>query len=145
MAEWWQRLVAFVIDILVLGVPNSIIVSAVGGSSLSSRVTSPSMLAPRAWEAIGLAFVVSLGYFSFLDGGRAGQTVGKRVMGIAVRDLDSGGPIGAGRALARRVVFFAFYFGFGVLFVINALSPLWDRQRRAWHDKAARSCVVSLR
>jgi uncharacterized RDD family membrane protein YckC len=144
MADWWQRLVAFALDLLVLAIPNAIIVSAVGGSALSSGA-SPGMLAPRGWEAIGLAFVVSVGYFSFLDSGRAGQTVGKMVVGIAVRDLDTGASVGAGRALLRRVVFFAFYLGFGVLFVVNALSPLWDRQRRAWHDKVARTCVVTVR
>jgi uncharacterized RDD family membrane protein YckC len=88
--------------------------------------------------------VVSLGYFSFLDGGRRGQTVGKMAVGIAVRDIDTGGPIGAGRALLRRFIFFATYFGL-ILFVINALSPLWDRRRQAWHDKVVHSCVVNIR
>ena len=87
---------------------------------------------------------MSLGYFSFLDGGRGGQTVGKMAVGIAVRDIDTGGAVGAGRALVRRVFFFATYFGL-ILFVLNALSPLWDPRRRAWHDKIVRSCVVSIR
>jgi uncharacterized RDD family membrane protein YckC len=86
--------------------------------------------------------VVSLGYFSFLDGGATGQTMGKMAVGIAVRDIDTAGPIGAGRALLRRFLFFAAYFGL-ILFIINALSPLWDRRRQAWHDKIVRSCVVS--
>ena len=136
MAEWWRRLVAFGIDLAVLAIPNSVIASAIAGSaSASTRATNLAAVDPRVWEAIGLALVVSLGYFS----------VGKRVLGIAVRDIDTGGPVGAGRALARRLIFFAMYLGFGVLFLVNGLSPLWDPRRQAWHDKIVGSCVVSMR
>jgi uncharacterized RDD family membrane protein YckC len=143
MAKWWQRLVAFVIDLLILAVPNSIIISVIAGNELSAGVSGPPV-GSTVWEAIGVALVVSLGYFSFLDGGRAGQTVGKMAVGIAVRDVDTGGAVGAGRALLRRLFFFATYIGL-ILFVLNALSPLWDARRRAWHDKLGRSCVVSVR
>jgi uncharacterized RDD family membrane protein YckC len=143
MAEWWQRLAAFALDLAILALPNVIIVSVIAGSAVSASVTDPTVT-PRIWEAIGVAFVVSLGYFSFLDGGRTGQTLGKRAVGIAVRDVNTGGPVGAGRALVRRFFFFATYFGL-ILFVLNALSPLWDPRRRAWHDKIARTCVISLR
>jgi uncharacterized RDD family membrane protein YckC len=144
MARWWQRLVAFLLDAVILAVPDSIIVSAVAGSAATAGVTSPANVGPRLWEAVGVAVVVTLGYFSFLDGGRTGQTLGKKMVGIAVRDVDTGGPVGAGRALLRRFVFFATYFGL-ILFVLNALSPLWDRRRQAWHDKIARTDVVRHR
>jgi uncharacterized RDD family membrane protein YckC len=144
MAQWWQRVAAFALDAVVLAVPNTVIVSLVAGSAVSSGVITSTNIGPRVWEAIGVAAVVSLGYFSFLDGGRRGQTVGKMAVGIAVRDSQSGGPIGAGRALLRRFIFFATYFGL-ILFVINALSPLWDRRRQAWHDKIVHSCVVNIR
>ena len=101
-------------------------------------------MSPSLWEAIGVGFVVSLGYFAFLDGGPSGQTIGKRAMGIAVRDIDTGGPVGAARALLRRFFFFATYFGL-ILFLLNAVSPLWDARLRAWHHKIARTCVVSIR
>ncbi len=144
MAAWWQRAVAFLLDAVILAVPVAIIVSVVAGSAVSSGVTDASSVTPRVWEALGVAFVVALGYFSFLEGGRSGQTVGKLAVGIAVRDVDDGGSVGAGRALLRRFFFFATYFGL-VLFLLNALSPLWDARRRAWHDKVARTCVVIVR
>ena len=145
MATWWQRLVAVVIDLAILAVPNSIIAGAVAGGTASTSTPNLASLGRPVWEAFGLALVVSLGYFSFLDGSRGGQTVGKMAVGIAVRDVDTGDSIGAGRALARRLFFFATYLGFGILFVVNALSPLWDPRRRAWHDKIVGSCVVSVR
>ncbi|HVC71089.1 MAG TPA: RDD family protein [Acidimicrobiales bacterium] len=146
MAEWWRRLVAFALDLAILAIPNSIIVSVIaGGAATNASATHVASMGPRLWEAVGVALVVSIGYFSFLDGGGGGQTVGKMAIGVAVRDEETGGPIGAGRALARRAFFFATYLGFGVLFVVNALSPLWDPRRRAWHDKVVGSCVVSVR
>jgi uncharacterized RDD family membrane protein YckC len=145
MAEWWQRLVAFALDAVILAVPNSVIIGVIAGHAVSSAtVTGSTTIGPRVWEAIGVAVVVSLGYFSFLDGGRSGQTVGKMAVGIAVRDIDTGGAIGAGRALLRRFVFFAAYFGL-ILFLLDGLSPLWDRRRQAWHDRLVRSCVVTVR
>src|SRR5580700_70346 len=60
MAKWWQRLVAFVIDLLILAVPNSIIISVIAGNELSAGVSGPSV-GPTVWEAIGVALVVSLG------------------------------------------------------------------------------------
>jgi len=144
MAQWWQRVAAFLLDLVILAVPTTIIVTVIAGTAVSSGVISSTHVTPRVWEAIGVAVVVSLGYFSFLDGGRTGQTIGKKAVGIAVRDIATGGPIGAGRALPRRFLFFAAYFGL-ILFVINALSPLWDRRRQAWHDKIVGSCVVRVR
>lgn len=144
MAQWGQRVAALLLDLVVLAIPNTIIVTVIAGAAVSSGVINTTHVEPRVWEAIGVAVVVSLGYFSFLDGGATGQTIGKRAVGIAVRDIDTAGPIGAGRALLRRFLFFAAYFGL-ILFIINALSPLWDRRRQAWHDKIVRSCVVRVR
>jgi uncharacterized RDD family membrane protein YckC len=142
MAEWWRRALAFGLDALVLAVPWSIILSV----TLDNTSTLDSNNIPRsAWVGFGIGFIVVLGYFSFLDGSARGQTVGKMALGIAVRDIGTASQIGAGRALGRRLIFFATYFGFVVLFVFNALSPLWDSRRQAWHDKAVGSCVVRSR
>lgn len=144
MAEWWQRVAAVVLDLVILAIPNTIIFSAIAGTTVSTGMIRSGNVGSHVWEAIGVTAVVTLGYFSFLDGGRTGQTVGKMALGIAVRDIDTGGPVGAGRALLRRFIFFVTYFGL-ILFIVNALSPLWDRRHQAWHDKVARTCVVSLR
>lgn len=144
MAQWGQRVAAFVLDLVVLAVPLAIIVTVIAGTAVSSGTISSTHVGRRVWEAIGVAVVVCLGYFSFLDGGRVGQTIGKMAVGIAVRDITTGDSIGAGRALLRRFLFLAAYFGL-ILFIINALSPLWDRRRQAWHDKIVGSCVVRVR
>lgn len=144
MAEWWQRFLAYLIDAVVLAVPGVIILSLTANTTNTSTGTTVS-LTTGTWVGVGLGFIVALGYFSFLDGSRRGQTLGKLALNISVCDVTNGGPIGAGRALARRFIFFATYLGFAVLFLVNALSPLWDPRRQAWHDHAVRSCVVVLR
>jgi uncharacterized RDD family membrane protein YckC len=146
MAEWWRRLVAFGIDMLILGVPWAIIVSVVTSpsSTVNSSPTSTASFTTGTWISLGVGFIVVLGYFAFLDGSPRGQTLGKRALSIAVRDLRSGGTIGAGKALGRRFFFFALYFAFVIPFFLNGLWPLWDPLRQAWHDKISTSCVIQV-
>ena len=144
MAEWWQRFLAYVIDAAVLTVPGAIILSLTANTTNTNAGTTVS-LTTGTWVGAGLGLIVALGYFSFLDGNRRGQTLGKLALNISVCDIRNGGSIGAARALARRFIFFATYLGFAVLFLVNALSPLWDPRHQAWHDHAVRSCVVKLR
>jgi uncharacterized RDD family membrane protein YckC len=147
MAAWWRRLLAIVIDGVLLFVPLVIALAVTpNATTTSGSLGSTNVhLSSSAWAVFGIGFIVTLGYFAFLDGSRRGQTVGKLALGIAVRDFDNGGPIGAGRALGRRIFFFVGYFLFVIPFLVNALWPLWDPRRQALHDKLARSCVVQIR
>jgi uncharacterized RDD family membrane protein YckC len=67
----------------------------------------------------------------------AGQTLGKRLMGVRVVRLD-GQRMNFRRALLR-------FLGYFVSFVVFGLGFLWilvDNRRQGWHDKIARTCVV---
>jgi uncharacterized RDD family membrane protein YckC len=98
----------------------------------------------------GLSLAASLLYYGLLNGGDRGQTVGKRVLSIQVRDATSGGPIGVGRGVLRALVAWgpgqAFTFAFvgGIWTVLDGLWPLWDERRQALHDKVANSVVVDV-
>jgi uncharacterized RDD family membrane protein YckC len=89
-----------------------------------------------------VAYVVATGslfaYFAFLEGGPSGQTVGKRVMGIRVADIDGGGQIGTSRALVRAIGRYVS----AVACMLGYLWMLWDGERQTWHDKLADSIVV---
>jgi uncharacterized RDD family membrane protein YckC len=94
-----------------------------------------------------LWFIMAIAYFAFLNGSQEGQTFGKRLFGIAVRDATGGGgAIGPGRAgmryivvgMFRIVMFFLLFTG------LDGLWPLWDRERQALHDKIAGSVVVRV-
>ena len=72
---------------------------------------------------------------------RHGQTLGKRALGISVRDV-SGGPISLGQALGRaylRSVLFVFLY---VPWILDSLWPLWQSDNRSLHDLAASTVVV---
>ena len=84
--------------------------------------------------------MVGIGYFVYLEGGPTGQTLGKKALGIRVISLDSGGPIGYGRAFIRyigRIVS-------ALLVYIGYLWMLWDSERQCWHDKFAGDVVVPV-
>lgn len=93
-----------------------------------------------------LLFVLALvAYFTFANGSRAGQTFGKAVLGIAVRDAAEGGQLGAARALVRSITTGALWYLAIGPWVLDGLWPLWDPRRQSLHDKTAGSVVVRLR
>ena len=85
-----------------------------------------------------------------------GYTVGKRIMGLRVVDIDTGATLGWGRAVVRVLVLFAplalgqVLSGIVILFAPVIAVILWAISlsiarpplRRTWQDLAARSIVV---
>ncbi|MFD9499045.1 RDD family protein [Streptomyces sp. NPDC060035] len=70
-----------------------------------------------------------------------GRTLGKKLCGLDVRDIESHGPPTIGAALRRWLVYGVL--GLLVIGVINVLWCLFDRPwRQCWHDKAARTFVA---
>jgi uncharacterized RDD family membrane protein YckC len=84
-------------------------------------------------------------YYTVLNGGEKGQTVGKMAMGISTRDETGQGAIGYGRALGRIGITYAFEILCLIPLIIDYLSPLWDPRRQAWHDKVVRSLVIKVK
>ncbi len=132
LADWWRRLVAWIIDLTIL---------------LAAMVLIYTVF--FVIGALGIAYVLSLlvafSYFTLLIGGPRGQTFGMSAVGIAVRDERTGNPIGYGRAFLRYLLMAVFSWALFVPLVIDCLWPLWDRGRQAWHDKAAQSVVIDAR
>jgi uncharacterized RDD family membrane protein YckC len=118
-----MRLLALILDDLIIGVPLGIIGAAVGGGA--------------GWQLIEL--IIGVAYFASLEGGATGQTVGKRICGVRVVDAETGQPgVGIGRAIGR-------YFGrilSGLVLLLGFLWMLWDPKKQTWHDKLARTIVV---
>jgi uncharacterized RDD family membrane protein YckC len=102
------------------------------------RTSSPAVSNVRVLAELALTFL----YFAYLNGVH-GQTVGKRLLGIRVVDLDTGEPIGFRRGLARYTVVAVLSFALAIPAIIDGLWPLRDSLRQSWHDKAVRSLVVN--
>ena len=120
-ASFGIRLVAALIDGLLLGVVGTII-RVIVGDVLGSAVN----------------LLLGLAYYTYLEGSPSGQTIGKRAMSIRVIDFAGGGPIGPGRALIRyigRIVS-------AIPCLLGYFWMLWDGEKQTWHDKFATTVVV---
>lgn len=144
-AEWWRRLVAIILDGLILSIPNAIL-SALFGINATEVDPETDLVSidPAGFAALMVvSLIVTCIYSGILEGSSHGQSVGKMAMRIQVRDADTLGPIGFGRAASRRFVYQILFLPLFIPGLINGLSPLWDARRQAWHDKTAKTLVVN--
>lgn len=118
-AGFWRRFWAVIIDGLLLGIVNVILLIVL--------------------HAVGYAldFIVQAAYFTYFEGS-TGQTLGKRALGIRVIDYQTGGPLGYPRAFGRYVASLIS----AIFIYIGYLWMLWDREKQTWHDKIATAVVV---
>ena len=120
-AGFWKRVAGFIIDAISINL-----------------LAIPFYLAPYPVVST-LGFVaVWLTYFTLLDGGPNGQTIGRMALGIQVVDIAGHGPIGYTRGFIRTLGRIPSEF---VLF-LGYFWMLWDGEKQGWHDKLARSVVV---
>jgi uncharacterized RDD family membrane protein YckC len=129
---FWIRLVAWLIDAIILGVLGAIfgfifgVIGNLGGVRESTLVDTSRLIG----FVLGLAYYVSLPPL-------VGATVGKLVLGYKIVGQD-GRQIGPGRALGR-------YLGYIVSAIVLCLGFIWigvDSYKQGWHDKIAGTYVV---
>ena len=137
LAEWWQRLLARILDSLVLGVvlvPLSLLTAGNGPTLLGQNVV------------VMIVGAILLFVYDTVQHATWGQTIGKRALGTKVVAISDRGPITSGAAASRAAVY-----GLvpnlipclGTLFaLLNALWLFWDPNRQCLHDKAAGTIVV---
>ena len=135
-ADFGQRLGAFLFDLLLFMIVLMAATFMLSASSKRSIVSSNAMLA----AFYGLAFLLFALNFILLAG-RAGQTIGKRLVGIRIVRED-GEPIGLVQVLLRHCVGYTLSTLGGFL---GFLWVIWDAKHQGWHDKIARTFVVLAR
>ena len=163
LAEWWRRLLARLIDGLIIGVVVTPIALAIMSGPLNRfRETVqafPDLNAPGAQSAVSraegrllvayfgvLAIISALTFlYDWLQHAKWGQTVGKRALSTKVVSADDRSPI-TSAAAAKRAAMYALIpvvplIG-GLWALINELWLLWDRRRQCLHDKVAHTIVV---
>lgn len=164
LAEWWRRLLAYLLDGLIVTIPSYLTYQAVLIAKFSSfqfpqdcqQQYPPNNCGNEIFHSffatiwitvlvyVIVQFVFGALYFSLFIGARRGQTIGMMALSIAVRDEREDVTIGRRRALTRWFVLFILGIPFGILALIDCLAPLWDRRRQSWHDHAAGSVVVDV-
>jgi uncharacterized RDD family membrane protein YckC len=116
---FWLRVLAYLIDVSLLGIVGIVLSSALG----------------TVGQAIGA--LVFIAYFTGLWG-LTGQTIGMMLLGLhVVRDVD-GGKISWGNAVLRFVGLFA---AFACIY-IGVIWVAFDSRKRGWHDKIGGTVVV---
>ena len=152
LAPWWKRLIAILIDGVILGLAGFIIFLSIAAAVAGHTATTTNNQSATAGSVLGAYFgLMLIGsipgaiYYSIMNGSRRGQTVGKMALGIAVRDARTGGPIGFWRALGRNLITVVFRILVFIPYILDSLAPLWDARRQAWHDKVVHSVVVDLK
>lgn len=117
LAPIWRRLFAYIIDIILLGLMDFILILL----------------------HIHLFFPIYVCYF-FWFFSTSGQTVGALVLTLKVVRED-GGHLTAKVGILRVAGFLFSTMVFGLGF----LSMFWDTKRQAWYDKAAGTIVITTK
>lgn len=130
VAGFVVRLVAYVIDWLVLAVTDYAVRGALTGAGLLLAD------APNFWGDNLLPLSTGLLYFGYCFS-TTGQTLGKRLLGLRVVRAD-GGPLRWQHGLLRYIGYLASTMAFFLGFVLIALDP----RHQGLHDKLAGTLVV---
>jgi uncharacterized RDD family membrane protein YckC len=139
-AGFITRLVAFLVDRAITAIVTLFTMLAVEFALNVFRINQLVGFDDLSWQVatasgMGLYFVISVAYdLSFWM--LAGQTPGKRLMGVRVVRSD-GQRLHLGNAIRRELA----YVLSGLLF-LGYLWILFDNRRQGWHDKLAGTIVV---
>ena len=148
-----QRFLAALIDGIILGIPIGIlssVLSAMMAVRVIHRTGKDTSFNPgMAADAIGtflagfgmimiISFLLTWAYFALMESSGWQGTVGKKIMGIQVTDLN-GSRISVGRATARLVVK-ACLSGW---FLIGYIMAFFTQRKQALHDLIAGTIVLT--
>jgi uncharacterized RDD family membrane protein YckC len=154
-AGFWKRVVAYIIDAIVLYIPNLLIMQAFGDGAaketlqqalLTAGANPDTVLAAYGHyyetmrAAIALTSLLAWMYFAFCESSAWQATVGKLAMGIRVTDLE-GRRISFPRALGR----YAAKILSAMALLIGFLMVAWTRRKQGLHDMLANTLVLNGR
>lgn len=131
---FWLRVVAYIIDAILLGVASRII-GFVAGTPL--RATD---FTDFDYTTSGASLVIAWLYFALMESSARGATVGKRAVGLRVV-TDQGQRLDFGHATGRYLAKFISAIILGIGFIMVAFT---DR-KRGLHDMIASTLVVKVR
>jgi len=124
-AGFWIRVVAFIIDSIIVGVVNAI-VAAILNQSTTGRTGIQTLLG-----------IIYFTYFWSASSPWPGQTVGDKLLNLRVIRTD-GSDLSIVQAFVR-------YVGLFISFIVIFIGVIWvafDPNKQGWHDKIASTYVV---
>lgn len=143
-AGFWIRVVAAIIDGIIIGVIGGVVQIIIGGfgAAISSTgtVENSGVLAGLFSLGFFLSLGVQIAYYVGMTGAK-GATLGKMIFGLKVVDTN-GQKIDYGKAALREII------GKWVSGLVFGLGYLWvafDPKKQGWHDKIAGTLVVKTK
>jgi len=140
LATRWQRLWASIIDSITVMLVTLPIMYFTGIFDMMAEGRQPGLLYNLGIGLAGIAFFALINYKSLTTNG---QTIGKKLLGIKIVDLDDSLP--SEKSLLIRYVA---YFGFGqipiagpLISIINILF-IFGKEKRCGHDYLAKTKVI---
>lgn len=131
-AGFWRRLLAIILDGIVVSIPANIFAASLGASL---AITGGGIHYRSGGSGLQTLFFIA--YEALLITYWNGQTIGKKAMGIRVV-ARGGQPVSIGMAFARS----AMKIVSGAALLLGYLWMLWDPNKQTWHDKVANTYVV---
>jgi uncharacterized RDD family membrane protein YckC len=131
---FWVRVVAYILDVIVIGVLSAALSALTGSGSV---VSSANGVIAVDYASSSIGFLISLVYFVGFWAWR-GQTPGMIPFNMQVVMASDGSKVDVVRCLLR-------YVGLIISFAILFLGVIWvgfDRRKQGWHDKMASTVVV---
>jgi uncharacterized RDD family membrane protein YckC len=154
-AGFWKRVAAFILDGIILYIPNLIILKSMGSDAAQATLTQAILAAPGDPHAMMAAYgqfystmaaaslittALSWLYFALCESSTWQATVGKLALGIRVTDLQ-GNRISFPRALGRYPAKFLSY----IILFIGFLMVAWTQRKQGLHDLICGTLVLNGR
>ena len=145
-AGFWRRFAAYWIDALpILAVVTLVFYLFLGFDSKLERYLSRGHGDLEArWDFLvarnqirNLSLALYLGYCGLMEASALRGTLGKRVMGLSVVNVD-GSPLTFAQAAKRNSIKALSFLALG----LGCLWVAWTRTKQGWHDKLAGTYVI---
>jgi len=137
LAGFWRRLVAYIIDVIVIAVVSGIIESIIAGI-IRASTTDVTGISVRGGL---ITLIVGLLYFGYLWS-RNGQSIGYMALGIRLIRT-SGAPVSFGLALVRYLLIYLSFGLCAIPAIISAFMIGLGSQKQGIHDAIVGTLVVS--
>jgi uncharacterized RDD family membrane protein YckC len=137
LANWPQRVGAYLIDDLIAGIPAFLALILFSGSAPNETASAGAVLVSS------LLYLVSLGIWIYnraILQGRTGQSWGKQVLKLRLVRMADGQPVGGLIAFVRDLL----HILDALVCYIGFLFPIWDPRRQTlFADKIVNTVVLS--
>lgn len=135
-ASFGQRLLARLIDTVIVGISAGFIVGLLAGlnGNMDGRMIESSA------NGFGV-LIYCFFYYPILES--SGGTWGKRIVGIRTINLRTSRIPSATNSYGRALIYFLFLLLLTIPALLSGLAVLWSDKKQTWHDRLTNIAVIA--